>query len=371
MKWAWTICMVFGIRIRLHVTFLLLVAWVMAEAYLGAGPAGAWWGLLFVCCTFACVAIHELGHSVVAKKLGVQVGSITLLPIGGVAALRSIPEKPSHEIAITIAGPLMNVIIFGVLYVIGYYAPFMVPYYPGLMQFLGLPLGIGELIGALLVINQWMVLFNLIPAYPMDGGRLLRAALAGVLPYPRATSIAARVGRAIAVLFVLASVFWPGHFILGVIGVLIFLAAGSEEQTVRMRSVLRGVPVDNVMNPVFSHVTPNDTAGECLRLMYRTAQEDFPVLADGQLVGLMTRDGVVQGMRQDGGEGRIGDLMLTRFLTVPPDALLEQVYEQMLATGQKTVPVVQDGRLLGLLAQENVHRFFMVRDALARSGRRK
>ncbi|MBI5394710.1 MAG: CBS domain-containing protein [Verrucomicrobia bacterium] len=379
MKWAFTICKVFGIRIRLHATFLLLVLWVMWAAYMDAGAAGAWWGLVFVAAAFACVALHELGHSVVAQRLGVRVSAITLLPIGGVAALRSIPEKPAHEIAITVAGPLVNVAIFGMLYVVGYYAPFDVPYYPGLVGFPGLPMSLAELIGALLSVNKLMVVFNLVPAYPMDGGRLLRATLASMIPFPRATSVAAKIGRTIAMSTVIACLLVPDRveaylgtspLMLGIIGLMIFLAAGSEAQAIRLRGMLRGATVGQVMNPEFVRVTPDETAADCFRKIYRTSQDDFPVMTDGQLLGLLTREDVLEAMRQSGGPARAGDLMQTCFHSLRPDVALEVAHEQMQAGRQRTFPVVCDGALVGLLTAENVQRYFAAQMELVNGGRR-
>lgn len=375
MKWAFTICKVFGIRIRLHATFLLLVLWAMWAGWVDAGRAGMWWAVVLVMASFVCVAMHELGHSVVAQRLGVRVSSITLLPIGGVAALRSIPEKPSHEIAITIAGPLVNVALFGVLFVIAWYAPFEVPplfapYYWGL-GLPWLPAGIGELLGALLFINQLMVVFNLIPAYPMDGGRLLRATLACVMPFTRATAVAANVGRVIAAVFIGIGFLWPENLVLGVIGVLIFFAAGGEQQAIRLRSILRGATVGQVMNPAFVRVTPEETAAACFEKIYRSGQDDFPVMTDGRLLGLLAREDVLEAMRQGAGEARVGGLMRSFYHSVRPDVALEMAHEQMRAGRRRTFPVVSDGLVVGLLTAENVQRYFAAQVEMAEGGRRR
>jgi len=374
-KWGLPICKVFGIRIRLHATFLLLVLWAMWAGGVEAGAQGMGWAVGLVMAAFVCVALHELGHSVVAQRLGVQVSSITLLPIGGVAALRSIPEKPSHEIAITLAGPLVNVAIFGVLFVVAWYAPFevpplFVPYYWGL-GLPRLPVGIGELLGALLFINQLMVLFNLIPAYPMDGGRLLRAMLAVVMPFARATAVAANVGRGIAALFVAVAFLWPELLVFGIIGVLIFFAAGSEQQAIRLRSILRGATVGQVMMRDFVRVTPETTAAECFEKIYRSSQDDFPVMADGRLLGLLGREAVVEAVGRGAGHMRAGDLMQTVYHSVQPDAALEMAHEQMRAGRRRTFPVVSEEGVVGLLTAENVQRYFAAQVELEEGGRRR
>src|SRR5213594_4172921 len=185
MRWSVPIGRVFGITLRLHVTFLLLLAWVGYEAFVVGGMSAARWELARVCLIFACIALHELGHSVVAQQLDVEVKSITLLPIGGVAALRRIPENPWHEIAITLAGPMVNAAIAIVLF------PFAGM--PTGSELLSIPHSAGSLMRSLIGTNIVLFVFNFIPAFPMDGGRLLRATLALVLSYRRATAIAATV----------------------------------------------------------------------------------------------------------------------------------------------------------------------------------
>ena len=360
MKWSLTVASAFGIRIRVHFTFLLLLLWIVVEARAAAGWGAAAWGVAFIVATFTCVALHELGHSVVAQQFGVKVGSITLLPIGGVAALRSIPQKPAHEIAITLAGPLVNVAIFGVLFVAAVLAPFDVPYYPGLMTLPALPIGGAELMGALLLVNKWMIAFNLIPAYPMDGGRLFRAVLAKWLPYPRATAVAATIGQVISGGFILYGLWEPGWLMLAVIGVMIFLAAGAEEKSVRLQSTLRDVEVGRIMTPVFVTVVPDDTAASCLPWVFQRGQDDFPVVADDRLLGMLTR-GAVLGAAEQNSAARAAELMTTSFSCTRPDAPVAAVHETMQAGGQRTVPVIEDGRLVGLLTLDNINRYFMFR----------
>ncbi|MCX6901252.1 MAG: site-2 protease family protein [Verrucomicrobia bacterium] len=358
MKWSLTIARVFGIRIRVHFTFLLLLLWIVVETRAAAGWGAAAWGVAFIVATFTCVALHELGHSVVAQRFGIRVSSITLLPIGGVAALRSIPQKPGQEIAITLAGPLVNVVIFAVLYVIAVWVPFEVPYYPGLMTLPELPIGVAELMGALLLVNKWMVVFNLIPAYPMDGGRLFRAVLAQWLSYPRATAIAAVVGRAFSIGFVALGLL-TGWIFLAIIGVLIFFAAGAEEKTVRLHGALQDIEVGKVMTPVFMTVGPDDAAGDCLPWIFQRGQDDFPVMSDGDLMGMLTRGAVLEAAKQNG-TARAADLMTRNFSCTRPDAQVAGVHDAMLANGQRTVPVIEDGRLVGLLTFDNINRYFMI-----------
>ncbi len=361
MKWSLTIAKAFGIRIQVHFTFLLLLLWIVVEARAAAGWGAAMWGVAFIVATFTCVVLHELSHSVVAQRFGVKVSSITLLPIGGVAALRSIPQKPAHEIAITAAGPLMNVLIFAVLYAIGVWVPFSVPYYPGLMTLPDLPMSVGELIGALLLVNKWMIVFNLIPAYPMDGGRLLRAVLARWLPYSRATAVAAGVGQVISGGFVVLGLL-TGWIFLVIIGVLIYFAAGAEGKTARLRGTLQNLEVGKIMTPVFVTIGPDSTVDDCTPGIFQRGQDDFPVLADGRLMGLLTRDAVLASSSRDGSK-RAADLMTVDFYRTRPDAQVAEMYDVMQATGQRTVPVMDGDQLVGLLTLDNINRYFMFRSS--------
>ncbi|MCX7824951.1 MAG: M50 family metallopeptidase [Verrucomicrobiae bacterium] len=362
MKWSLTICTLFGIRIRVHVTFLLLLFLVVAIGMESGWRVAAWCAALLAG-TFACVALHELGHSLAAQRLGVRVSAITLLPIGGVAQMRSMPQKPSYEVAITVAGPLTNALIFGVLYLIGDWAPFLVPYYAGLPLHVPMPVSVGDLIGSLLLVNKWMIAFNLVPAYPMDGGRLLRALLAGWLGFPRATVVAARIGRAMAMLFIVAGLF-AELYMLPFVGLVIFMAAGMEERAVLMQSVLRGVDVASVMNPACLAVAPEDTASQCLAMLHQAGQDDFPVVADGHVIGLLTREAILEDMRETGGGACASDLMIREFRCAWPEAPAAEVHEEMQSSGQRTVPVLRDGRLAGVLTQENINRYFLVRSFL-------
>ena len=362
MKWSLTIAKVSGIRIRVHFTFLLLLLWVVVSVRTEAGWAAAAWSVVFLVSIFTCVALHELGHSLVAQRLGVKVSSITLLPIGGVAALRSIPRKPAHEIAITVAGPLVNVVIFAVLYAVAVWVPFEVPYYPGLMLVPGLPTNFPELIGVILLVNKWMIAFNLIPAYPMDGGRLFRALLACWLPYSRATTIAVMLGRVISVIFVVVGL-EQGMFLLSVIGVMIFFAAGAEEKTVQVYAALQHVSVAEIMTPVFLTVGPDNAAGDCAPWVFQRGQDDFPVMEGDHLIGLLTREAVLGAAHNAGGAARAADLMTKNFPCTRPDAPASAVHEVMLSARQRTVPVVDDGRLVGLLTLDNISRYCAIHPA--------
>jgi len=359
MRWSVPIGRVFGITLRLHVTFLIFLAFIGYGGLVEEGWGGAAWAVALFSSIFACIGLHELGHSVVAQQLGVQVKSITLLPIGGVAALRNIPENPWHEIAITLAGPMVNAGIAAAL--------LPVTGLPTHILFVVMPRDIHEFLLNLAQANITLFLFNFIPAFPMDGGRLLRAMLALVLPYRRATAIAATVGQGLAILFILAGLkfsFW-----LVIIGMFIFMGAEGEERVVRMRSLLHDLDVEEVMSPDFVVLRPNTSVGEGLRMVYQTGQDDFPVMDGDRLVGLVSRAAMVETANKIGAEIVVAEVMDADMPVVSPQDKVARVYEEMMSDGRTSFAVVDGGRVVGLLGPENVSRYLLVQSSLKVSGR--
>ncbi len=359
MRWSFPIGRVFGITLRLHVTFLLLLAIIGYQTFVEGGLRSSVWALSLVCSVFACVVLHELGHSVVAQQLGVQVRSITLLPIGGVAALKRIPENPWHEIAITLAGPMVNAAIAAVL--------IPVTGLPQHLLLLPMPHDMTGLLYAIMAANVSLFLFNFIPAFPMDGGRLLRAVLALGLPYQRATAIAATVGQGLAIVFVLIGLRDPAWWILVIIGVFIFIGAEGEEKMVRARSLLREIDVEEVMTREFATLQPFDAVSRGLEMVYQTGQDDFPVMDDGHLVGLVSRRVLVEAVNKQGAHVPIAQVMDTQFPVVPPHARVSQVFEDMISEGHSSFPVMDNGHLIGLLSPDNISRYLLVQSSIKSS----
>jgi Zn-dependent protease len=219
------IATVFGIEVRIHITFLLFLAWIWFIYYQAGGVDGAIKGVIFILILFACVLLHEFGHAFAARAFGIRTPDITLLAIGGVARLTRIPDKPWQELVVAIAGPLVNVIIAGVLiFVIGVNADLQQLEHLESPQF--------ELLAKVASLNVTLVLFNLIPAFPMDGGRVLRALLAMAMPYVRATQIAAWIGQGLAIVFAIYGFF--GNPIL--IFIAFFIFAGAQQEVAMARA---------------------------------------------------------------------------------------------------------------------------------------
>jgi Zn-dependent protease len=351
-----------GIPVRIHWTFLILLAWVVGSAVARTGTiAAAINSTLFVIAVFVCVVLHEFGHAFAARAFGVRTRDITLLPIGGVAALERMPEKPWEELVVAIAGPLVNVVIALAI------LPLLV-WRDGLdaMLTLGAQGRHAErFLGSLLAVNVWMVIFNLIPAFPMDGGRILRALLATGLGRPRATRLAAVIGQAIAVAMAFVGLFGMPMLIL--VALFVWLGAGAEAQSVEETSLLHGLPVSAGMIRRFQVLGVDDTLQAAAEELLAGAQQDFPVTRGGRaedpLVGLLTRADLVRALASHGLAARVGDAMRHGGEPVPEDASLEEVVARMHDSACSLVPVTRGGRLVGLVTGENVAELLLLRGA--------
>src|ERR687897_3144793 len=352
----------FGIDVKVHWTFLLLLAFFGFTAYQNSGRfASALVTVGIIEALFVCVLLHEYGHSLVAQRLGIEIGDITLLPIGGIARLKSLPEKPWDEVKIAIAGPLVNVVL----------APF---FFAGALVIgadLSSPVDIirvssfGQILAYLGFINVALVVFNLIPAFPMDGGRVLRGLLATRLGPVRATDISSTIGQGFAILFILFG-FFSNNFLLAIVGFFVFLGASGEAQLVRQREQMRGLTVSDVMGTKgrTETVTPYHNFGQILDSVIHGYQEDFPVLdEEGNLVGIITRNEIMAAAHSPDRYATVRDLMKTEFPTISPDADLFADGNRILQeSGFRALPVVKDGNLVGMLSVDDIGQAALLRD---------
>ncbi|MFH0909221.1 MAG: site-2 protease family protein [bacterium] len=340
---------VMGIRLSIHITFVLLLAWIMWLGWGMSGWAGSLWcGALFGS-LFLCVLLHELGHCVVAIRYGVKVYGITLLPIGGVASMSRIPERPSQEFFVAVAGPLVNVVIAGTLIL-------LTGSLPDLTGLEDVPDNVGELVDHIIRANIWLVLFNMIPAFPMDGGRVLRSMLAAVLPYLTATIIAARIGQVAALVFIVKGfAFSP---ILPIIGVFIFWAAGTEMQSVRVRTALQGVKVVDLMRLAPVALAPDDVLARCAEIANASGQLDFAVLVEGRSVGILPyARWTAEIERRDPSTARVGAVMLRRFTVIQGETDALHLFQDQRFFRQKSFPVLDGARIAGFVRMEDLLRF--------------
>jgi Zn-dependent protease len=360
MSWSWKIGRIAGIPIYVHWTFLILIAYVVYGHWsAGHDLSTTMEGVGFVLSIFGCVVLHELGHALAARRYGIPTSDITLLPIGGVARLQRIPEHPAEELVVAIAGPMVNVAIVILLLLAGVRFPGASPEGEFLVQVRFLP--------KLLAVNTFLVLFNLLPAFPMDGGRVLRALLAMRMEYSRATRMAASIGQFMAILFGFLGL--TGNPMLLLIALFVWIGAESEARMVQERVELRGVSVRSAMLTDYRTLAPTDTLGRAADLLLAGSQQDFPVTGDGRPDSVLTRASLFAGLAQGGREALVGDSPLLELGRVEVGEPLAPAIARLREGGEPCLEVVDQGRPVGLLTLENVGEFLMVRTALAEASR--
>src|SRR5690349_8165151 len=362
MGWSLKIGSVAGTAVRMHVTFLLFLVWIFGVNYAAGGQQAAWSGLLFMVLLFGCVLLHEFGHIFTARAFGVTTPDVILLPIGGVARLERIPEEPWEEFLIAIAGPVVNVVIAALLVLLG-------GAHLNLDQLTTLDISGGGLIDRLAAVNLFLAVFNLIPAFPMDGGRVLRALLATRLGYVHATEIAAMVGQGVAFLLGFLGLF--GNPLLIFIAIFVYLAASSEAHLVAIRAISRDVPVSAAMITNYATLTPDEHIEAAINTLLHTSQTEFPVIdADRRLVGLLGRDGIIRALKSLGPDARVADAMMKDVPTVDSRTCLEDAFRILQEKSAPAVGVVDRvGRLIGLITSETVGEMLMVKGAMPRGTR--
>ena len=362
MSWSLNIGSIAGTVVRVHITFLLFLGWIFFASWASGGAAAAWQSLAFLLLLFACVLAHEFGHIFTARAFGVATPDVVLLPIGGVARLERIPEEPWEEFLVAIAGPLVNVAIA-----------------LALVLFAGAHLTAGNLaavesphaslIDRLAAVNLFLALFNMIPAFPMDGGRVLRALLASRMGYVRATEIAAFIGQGVA--FALGFIGLLTNPMLIFIAIFVYLAASSEAHMVAIRAMSRGVPVSTAMMTQFATLTPQAHVEEAVQTLLRTSQSEFPVVdGDGKPVGVLGRNDLIRAIKERGPDARVADAMSADVPTIGQRRCLDEAFRLLQEKSAPAVAVVDNaGRLVGLVTSETVGEMMMLRDALPKGAR--
>lgn len=356
MKWAWKIGTLGGIEIKIHVTFLLILIWAgLTEWVAKHDLIAVFAGIGFVIAVFACVVLHELGHALAAKKFGIKTRDITLLPIGGLARLERMPDDPKQEIWVALAGPAVNVLIAIILYA-------WMQFNSAWELFSRGDLLDGSFAERLMIVNIVLIVFNLLPAFPMDGGRVLRGFLAMRMNYAHATQIAAKLGQVMAFLFGVAG-FFSNPFLI-FIAVFVWIGAAQEATLAEMKSILGGVSVEDAMLTNFVTISPNDLLSQVVELVLAGSQHDFPVIEDGNIVGLLTRSDLVLALAKHGQTVKVSDVMKRDFKIVDASELLENIFPRLQSSECKIMPVTRLGGLVGLITLENVGEFVMIRSAL-------
>jgi Zn-dependent protease len=361
MRWQWKLGTFAGIDVFVHATFLLLIGWVGYSHWLAHESwAKVAEGILFILALFLCVVLHEYGHALTARKYGIKTRDITLYPIGGVARLERMPEKPIEELWVALMGPAVNVVIAALLFAYLFVTN-------GLIPIDELTVSTGSFIGRLMVVNIFLVLFNLLPAFPMDGGRVLRALLAMRMDYVRATQVAAGIGQGMAFLFGLVGLF--GNPFLLFIAFFVWIGASQEANMVQMKNSISGIPVTNAMQTKFETLSSSDRLDRVVRLILAGSQQDFPVVEDGQFIGVLTRDDFIKALSEHGQNIPVLDVIKRNIPSVDSHEMVETALMRLQESGAKTLPVMHGGRFVGLVTSENITEFLMIRSALSTASR--
>jgi Zn-dependent protease/CBS domain-containing protein len=350
--WSLQFAKVAGISLRAHFSLLLMLI------YFGVTRRGM---IFFIIGLLFCILLHELGHALTARKFGYPMRRITLYPIGGVAAIEDNP-KPRHEFWIAVAGPAVNVVIVTLLAI-----AFQLRGTSLLERLQSVRLDPdqflsgGDTLALLAFANLSLVLFNLIPAFPMDGGRVLRSLLAMKMGELRATAIAARIGQALAIVGGIWGLF-TGHFTLVLIAMFVFFGAGQELQGEATRGALDGAKVGEAMVTSYATLPPGATLDEAAQLLLATSQTDFPVVLGSDIHGVLSRDSLLRGLAERGKSTFVSEVMVRDFLRVSADDNLEPFL--LRGDGLKRAPlavVAPSGDLLGLVTQDNVMEYIVLR----------
>lgn len=356
MRWSFRIGRIAGTELRVHATFLVLLLWAAFAAYQQAGPAAAVDLVLFILSLFACIVLHEFGHIRMASRFGVYTPEVILLPIGGVARLQRIPDEPRQELLIAIAGPAVTLVIAGVLLIVA----LLLGLHPSLRD----PVGDQQpFVIRLMAVNVYLLLFNLLPVFPLDGGRVFRALLAQRLGLMRATRIAGGVGQAAAILMGIYG-FTTGAWMLVLVALFVYLGAGAEAAAVETRLVGEGLNVAQMMVTDFRTIPIHATLSTAVELLLSGEQREFPVVDNlGRTEGLLTRENLISGLHARGPSSTVAEAMTAPVPTVAPTLGFQEALTQLRSSRLPALPVVDGGALVGLLTLDNVTDLLLVRRA--------
>lgn len=359
-RWSWKLVRVAGIDVYIHGTFLLLIAFLAISGLVGGqGVTAMVRGTMLILAVFSTVVLHEFGHALTARHFGVATRDITLLPIGGVARLEKMPDKPSEQLLVAFAGPAVNLaialLLFGLLRL-----------HDAQTGFESLHLGGGPFLTQLMWINVSLAVFNLLPGYPMDGGRILRALLAMRMEPERATQKAARVGQGVAVIFGLVGLFWSP--LLMVIAVFIWLGAQAEHSASTVNVALAGLSVRHGMITDFESVSPTEPISRAIELTLAGFQQDFPVMDGDGLLGVLTHADVLKGLAERGADLPVREAMRGELETASPSEALDGALTRMHRAKSRVLTVVKNEKVVGFLTLGNIGELLALQAAGRRPG---
>jgi Zn-dependent protease/predicted transcriptional regulator len=363
MKWSWKIGRVAGIDIRLHATFLILLGWIVLNHFI---HTQSWREALnaaaFTSTIFAIIVLHELGHALAARRFGIRTRDIVLLPMGGVARLDRVPDDPRQELLIAIAGPTINVVLAALLFVV-------VAITWGIAGISQFNFGPQHFLVSLFWVNVMLAAFNMLPAFPMDGGRVLRAMLASRIDYVRATQIAARIGQAAGWLFGLIGLF--GNPFLVFVGLFVWMGADAEANMAQAKQLLADLPISQIMRTNPAVLKQTDTLGFAAAQALHTGSSDFPVLDRDTIVGILTKDNLELGLSELGEQGRVNLAMNRNLQFFSSSDSAESVFQRLSDDSCPAVLAVENGRIIGLVNTSQILDYVRLHSAAARHDRHK
>lgn len=348
----------FGIRVSVHWTFSLLIVWIVfISINRGLDLPQILMHILFVLALFVCVVLHELGHSLTAIRFGGHVSHITLLPIGGMAHMTKMPEKPREEFLVSAAGPLVNIVIAGLLFL---YLTFISPVDLKEAGFEAITANNFPLM--LLAANLFIVAFNLIPAFPMDGGRLFRSALSIRMSRLKATRIAKDIGQIFAIIFIVAGLFINPFLV--VIGFFILLGAKGEYEMIKYQDILNNYTVNDILSQEYASLEAEDTLGTAAEKLISVPDRGFVIKENGEFVGILTKNNLISGLNTHGKQGKVRNAMISDIRHVSSSMPLYEAHQLMQKNKYDLLPVTKGDKFSGILDQENIHELFLIQKAI-------
>ena len=345
-----------GIGIFIHWSFTLLIAYIIYSNYrAGHNAEQIIWAVIFILSIFITVFLHELGHALAAKKYNIKTKDITILPIGGLARLERIPENPKEELVVAIAGPAVNIAIAAIT---GFFIT--IPHIKDLTIQLSGGVTQSNFFLNFFIVNIWLAIFNLIPAFPMDGGRVLRAILAMKFERHIATKIAARIGQLLAIAFIIIG-FNSNPFLI-FIGLFIILAAQAEVEMTKAGFMLRGIFVKDIVMKNYETINANDIVETAVKQLLNGQCKNFIVISGGLPVGSLSRDEIIEALSNNGNKAAIDTVMNRDILQLNSKEPIEVAYQKMLANKNGLATVYNNQQFVGVLDLDNILEYIMIKN---------
>jgi len=362
MKWSMRLGTLAGIAVYVHATFLILLVWIALSYWRSEQSLQAVvHGVGFILALFGCVVLHELGHALTARRFGIKTRDITLLPIGGVASLEKMPDDPKQEILVALAGPAVNIVIAGLIWLwLSLQQMVMPDQLPSMLE--------GNMLQQLLVVNLFLAGFNLLPAFPMDGGRVLRAILAMRMDRINATRMAASVGQAFALWLGLVGLLYNPFLLF--IALFVWIGAMAEAGTEEIRSLLHGTTLSHAIITHFESLSPHDSLTRAIQLTLDGVQKDFPVMQDQEIIGVLTQEDLLRGLHEQGALAMVREYMQTNIEKADINEPLESVMKRLQTCGCRLLAVTRNGQPAGIVNIENILELVRIEAALKKGDHR-